>query len=94
MIDAVARHPEAKTFLIATEWALIYQLKKRFPGKEFIPADGCIGCRLHCPYMKANDLADVKRALVEGVHEVRVAPAVAVRARKALERMIAVPRDR
>src|SRR5437870_4414546 len=89
MIGAVERHPEAKTFLIATEWALIYQLKKRFPTKEFLSADGCIGCRLHCPYMKANELADVKRALVEGVHEIKDDPEIMRRARLALERMIA-----
>lgn len=93
MIAAVAKHPDAKTFLVATEWGLLYQLKKRYPDKEFIPADGCIGCRLHCPYMKANDLASVKRALVDGVHEITVEPGVAVAARRALERMIAVPRD-
>src|SRR4029450_7352976 len=40
MSEAVARHPEAKTFIVATEWGLLPQLKKRFPGKEFIVADG------------------------------------------------------
>ena len=93
MLAAVERHPDAKTFLIATEWALIYRLKKRFPDKEFVPADGCIGCRLHCPYMKANDLASVKRALLERVHEITVEKDVIDGARRALERMIAVPRD-
>ena len=52
MVDAVARHPEAKTFIIATEWAMIYRLQAMYPDKEFVMADGCIGCRLHCPYMK------------------------------------------
>jgi len=94
MLAAVERHPEAKTFLIATEWALIYQLKKRYPAKEFVSADGCIGCRLHCPYMKANELEDVKRSLVSGVYEIKEDPEIMRRARLALERMIAVPRDR
>ena len=40
MIAAVERHPEAHTFLIATEWGLIHQLHKRFPGRTFVPADG------------------------------------------------------
>ena len=83
----------ARTFLIATEWGLIYRLKTMFPDKEFVPADGCIGCRLHCPYMKAIDLASVKRALVDGLFEIEVEPQVAAAARRALERMIAVPRD-
>ncbi|HEV8336915.1 MAG TPA: quinolinate synthase NadA [Candidatus Polarisedimenticolia bacterium] len=94
MADAVARHPEAKTFLIATEWGLLHQLKKRFPDREFIPADGCIGCRLHCPYMKMVDLESILRALREDVHEIRVDPETAAGARRALQRMLAVPRDR
>jgi quinolinate synthase len=94
MIAAVEQHPEARTFIIATEWALIHQLKKRYPGREFIAADGCIGCRLHCPYMKMIDLAAVERALTDNVFPVEVDPEDAEGARRALERMMAVPRDR
>ena len=94
MLDAVARHPEAKTFIIATEWALVYRLKKAFPDREFVMADGCIGCRLHCPYMKMIDLPQVLRSLEEDVFEIDVPADVAGGARRALERMLAVPRDR
>ncbi len=93
MVAAVERHPEATTFIIATEWAVIHQLKKRYPGREFIPADGCIGCRLHCPYMKMIDLNAVERALLERVFPVEVHSEDAAGARRALERMMAVPRD-
>ena len=93
MVSAVERHLDAKTFLVATEWGLLYQLKKRFPDKEFVAADGCLGCRLHCPYMKMNDLELVKRSLEEEVFEVTVPNDIAVGARRALERMLAVPRD-
>jgi quinolinate synthase len=93
MIAAVERHPDARTFIIATEWALIHQLKKRYPGREFISADGCIGCRLHCPYMKMIDLGTVERALTENVFPIEVDPEDAEGARRALERMMAVPRD-
>jgi len=93
MVAAVARHPEAKTFIIATEWGLVHQLKKRYPDREFILADGCIGCRLHCPYMKMNDLDGILRSLREDLFEIRVDPEVAAGARLALERMLAVPRD-
>ncbi len=93
MLGAVGRHPEAKTFIVATEWAMLYQLKKHYPDREFVVADGCIGCRLHCPYMKMNDLPAVKRAVSEDVFEITVPPDVAEGARRALERMIAVPRD-
>jgi len=93
MLSAVERHPDAKTFIVATEHGIVYQLKKRYPGKEFIVADGCIGCRMHCPYMKMVDLVMVRDALVRGKHEIDVPPDVAEGARRALERMIAVPRD-
>jgi quinolinate synthase len=93
MIAAVERHPEATTFIVATEWALLHQLGKRFPGRTFIAADGCIGCRLHCPYMKMITLEGVRRALLEGVFEIEVDPDDAAGARRALERMMAVPRD-
>lgn len=94
MAAAVARHPEAKTFLVATEWGLIHQLRRQYPDKEFVAADGCIGCRLHCPYMKMNTLEGMLRSLQEDVFEIKVDPEIAVDARRALERMLAVPRDR
>jgi quinolinate synthase len=94
MVAAVARHPEASTFIVATEWGLIHQLQKRYPRREFILADGCIGCRLHCPYMKMNDLDGILRSLREDLFEVRVDLETASAARRALERMMAVPRDR
>src|SRR5690606_36207998 len=94
MIDAVRRHPEVKTFIIATEWALVYRLKREFPDREFVLADGCIGCRLHCPYMKMIDLPDVKRSLVEDVFEIEIDLEIIAGARRSLERMLAVTRDR
>jgi len=93
MLSAVARHPEAKTFIVATEHGIVHQLRQRWPDKEFVIADGCLGCRMHCPYMKMIDLVMVRDALVRGKHEVDVPPDVAAGARRALERMIAVPRD-
>jgi quinolinate synthase len=72
MLDAVARHPEARTFIVATEWALVYRLKQMYPDREFIMADGCIGCRLHCPYMKMIDLPQIKRSLEEDVFEIEL----------------------
>ncbi len=93
MFDAVRRHPEANRFVVATEWAHVHRLKQVFPDREFVVADGCIGCRLHCPYMKMVDLAAVLRSLREGVFEIVVDDDVAAGARQALTRMLAVPRD-
>ncbi|MBN1515075.1 quinolinate synthase NadA [Candidatus Sumerlaeota bacterium] len=93
MLERVAKYPQAKTFLIATENGMLHQLKKRYPDKEFIMADGCIGCRLNCPYMKCITLEHLKRSLEEEIHEIDVDPEVAEGARRSLERMLAVPRD-
>jgi quinolinate synthase len=43
--------------------------------------------------MKMTTLRDVRRALVEEVHEIQVPDDVIAGARRALERMLAVPRD-
>ncbi len=51
MLAAVARHPAARTCIVATEHGMLHQLRSRYPDREFIVADGCIGCRMHCPYM-------------------------------------------
>ncbi|HVO18760.1 MAG TPA: quinolinate synthase NadA [Anaeromyxobacter sp.] len=93
MVAAVGRHPEARTFIVATEHGILHQLRSRYPDREFIVADGCIGCRMHCPYMKMIDLVMVREALLREKHVVEVPADVAVGARRALERMIAVPRD-
>ncbi|HMG35671.1 MAG TPA: quinolinate synthase NadA [Blastocatellia bacterium] len=93
MLDRVARHPEAKTFIVATESGIVHQMRKRYPDREFIVADGCIGCRLHCPYMKMISLESVRRSLLEDKFEITVEPDVLRDARLALERMLQVPRD-
>ncbi len=93
MLTAVEKHPEARSFIVATEHGIVYQMKKRWPDREFIVADGCIGCRMHCPYMKMIDLVMLRDALKRGKHEIQVPEDVARGARRALERMIAVPRD-
>jgi quinolinate synthase len=93
MLNAVLRHREARTFIVATEHGMVHQLRRRFPDKEFVVADGCIGCRMHCPYMKMVDLVMVRDALRREKHEIVVPLDVAMGARRALERMIAVPRD-
>jgi len=93
MLSAPKHFPSARTFIVATEHGIVHQLKLRYPDREFVIADGCIGCRMHCPYMKMIDLVMVRDALVRGRHEVDVPEDVARGARRALERMIAVPRD-
>ena len=93
MLKAVAKYPKAKIFIIATENGMIHQLAKRFPDQQFISADGCIGCRLHCPYMKITGLQDVYFSLQDERFEITLDDEVLEGARLSLERMMAVPRD-
>jgi quinolinate synthase len=93
MIGRIAKYPDVKTFIVATENGIIHQMKKRYPDKEFVVADGCIGCRLNCPYMKMITPFDIRRSLIEGKFEIEVEDDVMEGARLALERMLAVPRD-
>jgi quinolinate synthase len=93
MLGRIAKYPHTKTFIVATEHGIIHQMQQRYPDREFIAADGCIGCRLHCPYMKMIDLDNVYRSLTEGVFEITVEDEVIAGARRSLERMMAVPRD-
>ncbi len=93
MLDAVGKYPEVKTFIIATENGMLHQLQERFPDREFVSADGCIGCRLHCPYMKVTSLQDLYLALAQERFEILLDDDVIEGARRALERMMAVPRD-
>ncbi|PYP88829.1 MAG: quinolinate synthase [Blastocatellia bacterium AA13] len=93
MINRIEKYPDARTFIVATESGIVHQMKKRFPDRQFVLADGCIGCRLHCPYMKMISLDDVKRSLSETKFEITVEPEILASARVALDRMLAVPRD-
>jgi quinolinate synthase len=93
MISVPERYPTTKTFVVSTESGIVHQLRKRYPDREFVVADGCIGCRLHCPYMKVTTLEDVKSSLLNFEYEVEVPEDDLIGARRSLERMLAVPRD-
>ena len=93
MLDAVGKYPETKTFIVATENGMLHQLKERYPDRDFIAADGCIGCRLHCPYMKVTGLQDLYFSLLQERFEIELDDDIISGAKKSLERMMAVPRD-
>ena len=85
MIDA-ARETKAKQVLVATEIGMLHQLRKAAPGIDFQPVNG----RASCPYMKMITPAALLRALREGKDEVFVPEDVAAKARRSVERMIAI----
>ncbi|MEE4023125.1 quinolinate synthase NadA [Gordonia sp. PKS22-38] len=85
MLDA-ARETGAKQVLVATEIGMLHQLRKAAPGVDF----QAVNDRASCPYMKMITPAALLRSLREGRDEVFVADDVAERARKSVERMIAI----
>jgi quinolinate synthase len=75
-----------RTAIVATETGMLHPLRQAAPDVEFIAANEAASCR----YMKMITLPKLRDALRDGVHEVRVAPEVAERARVPIERMVAI----
>jgi quinolinate synthase len=77
----------ASTFIVATEIGILHRMEKLAPGKRFLPAaPGAI-----CGFMKMITLPKVAASLETLSPRVTVAPDIAKRARRAIDRMLAVP---
>ncbi|MHB1566528.1 MAG: quinolinate synthase NadA [Acidiferrobacter sp.] len=93
MIEAACTRP-ARTFIVATDNGILYKMRQAAPDKEFLeaPTGGhgatCKSCA-HCPWMGMNSLVTLEAALTAGQPEILVDPAVAARARRPVERMLA-----
>jgi quinolinate synthase len=85
MLDA-ARATKAPAVLVATETGMLHQLRRANPAVRWEPVNPNAVCR----FMKMTTRATLLRCLRDGVEEVRVAPDVAARARRAVQAMIAV----
>jgi quinolinate synthase len=72
--------------VLVTECSMADNVAVEFPGTEFVRP-----CNL-CPHMKRITLPKILRSLQAMEHRVEVAPPVAERARRAVERMLAVGR--
>ena len=88
MLEFVRRAPETE-FIIGTEQGIIHTLQKENPGKIFYSPSP----NLVCPDMKRITLDDILAALDQSRHRITVPPEVRLPALKAVERMLAVPRD-
>jgi quinolinate synthase len=76
----------ADEFIVATEVGILHRLRRENPAKRFFAANEMASCT----YMKVTTLPKVKRALEHMQHRITVAAPIADRARKAIERMIAI----
>ena len=81
-----ARVSPARRFVVATETGVLHRLRRENPGKEFVAAREGAECR----YMKQITLENLRDSLRDLQYDVTVAPAIAVRARRAIDRMLAI----
>src|SRR3954454_20979450 len=77
---------EADDFIVATEVGILHRLRRENPTKRFFAAND----RASCAYMKVTTLPKVRDALLRNQHRITVPDAVADRARRAIERMVAI----
>ncbi|MGD9799044.1 MAG: quinolinate synthase NadA [Parvularculaceae bacterium] len=87
MSNFVKKHQPDKVVLI-TECSMSDNVALENPKVNFVRP-----CNL-CPYMKKITLPKILRSLETMTHEIHIDPAIAARARGAIERMIALPLTR
>ncbi len=88
MYEFATKNP-AKTFIVGTENGILWRLRKDNPEKQFIiPSRGLI-----CPNMKLTSLEDVLQCLITMQPRVSVPENIREKAKLALDRMLAAPRD-
>ena len=79
----------SQEIIIGTEVGVLYRMRKENPGKTFIP----LSEDMICAEMKVTRLEDIRDSLVNMGPVIEVPEEIRVRARKPLDRMLAVPRD-
>jgi quinolinate synthase len=84
-----ARETRAKEKIVGTEVGIIYRLRKENPAKIFIP----ISEQLICPHMKLINLEKVLWSLEELAPEIKVPEAIRLRAKAAVDKMLAIGRQ-
>src|SRR3954465_512510 len=76
----------ADEFIVATEVGILHRLRRENPAKRFFAANE----RASCAYMKVTTLPKVLHALRHNQFQITVPPETAKRARRAIERMVAI----
>jgi quinolinate synthase len=77
---------DANDFIVATEVGILHRLRRENPGKRFFAANE----RASCAYMKVTTLPKVLRSLELNQYQITVPTEIANRARRAIERMVAI----
>jgi quinolinate synthase len=81
----------AREFIVVTEPGILHAMEKEAPGKTFIAAPPDANCACNeCPFMKMNTLEKVYLALRDLSPRIEMAPDLIARARKPIDRMLAL----
>lgn len=81
-----ARESSASTILVGTEVGILHRLRKENPGKSFYP----VSESLVCPNMKKTTVENLLEALKEMKTRVTVPEEIALRAKRAIDAMLAI----
>lgn len=87
-----AKESNAKRFIVATESGILHKMRIECPDKEFIPAppaDSTCACN-DCSFMKLNTMEKLRNCLRDLSPEITVDPVIAERARRPIDRMLAL----
>jgi quinolinate synthase len=87
--EGMIRRPaiaDADEFIVATEVGILHRLRRENPTKTFHAANDLAVCA----YMKVTTLPKVKRALERMQHRITVPADIARRAKRSLDRMVAI----
>lgn len=87
-----AKESNAKRFIVATESGILHKMRIECPEKEFIPAppaDSTCACN-DCSFMKLNTMEKLRNCLRDLSPEITVDPEIAERARRPIDRMLAL----
>jgi quinolinate synthase len=82
---------DASEFIVVTEPGILHEMQKAAPDKTFIPAPPMANCACNeCPHMRRNTLEKVYLALRDLSPRIEMDAVLLERARKPIERMLAL----
>lgn len=81
-----SKNSTAEEFIVATEVGILHQMEQQNPDKRFLAANP----EAICPFMKMITLEKVLNALKDNTFEITVDEETAKKAKKSIDRMIAI----
>ncbi len=80
---------DKKKFIVVTEPGILFQMRKKCPEKEFIPALPEAACNCNnCPYMRLNTLEKLYYCMKNGSPEIIINEELRLKALKPIQKML------